>query len=64
VFLEAAVGVTLITVLTIGYQSIRAALANPVRTLRSEQGDAPVYEVRSAVTLSIMGRSHAHFAAP
>ena len=36
VFLEAAIGVTLITVLTIGYQAIRAALANPVKTLRSE----------------------------
>lgn len=36
VFVEAAVGVTVITVLTIGYQAIRAALANPVRTLRSE----------------------------
>jgi putative ABC transport system permease protein len=36
VFVEAAVGVSLITVLTIGYQAIRAALANPVRTLRSE----------------------------
>lgn len=36
VFLEAAVGVAVITVLTIGYQAVRAALANPVRTLRSE----------------------------
>jgi putative ABC transport system permease protein len=36
IFLEAAVGVTLITVLTIGYQAVRAALANPVKTLRSE----------------------------
>jgi putative ABC transport system permease protein len=36
VFVEAAVGVTVITVLTIGYQAVRAALANPVRTLRSE----------------------------
>ena len=33
---NAAVGVVLITVLTIGYQAVRAALANPVRTLRSE----------------------------
>jgi len=36
IFFEAAVGVTVITVLTIGYQAVRAALANPVRTLRSE----------------------------
>jgi len=36
VFIEAAIGVTVITVLTIGYQAVRAALANPVRTLRSE----------------------------
>jgi putative ABC transport system permease protein len=37
VFVEAAVGVTVITVLTIGYQAVRAALANPVRTLRADR---------------------------
>ncbi len=36
VFLLAAVSVMLITLLTIGFQAIRAALANPVKTLRSE----------------------------
>ena len=36
VFLQAAVSVTLITLLTVGFQAIRAALANPVKTLRSE----------------------------
>jgi putative ABC transport system permease protein len=36
VFLLAAASVMLITVLTIGFQAIRAALANPVKTLRSE----------------------------
>jgi putative ABC transport system permease protein len=36
VFFLAAVAVMLITVLTIGFQAIRAALANPVKTLRSE----------------------------
>lgn len=36
VFVVAAVTVMLITVLTIGFQAIRAALANPVKTLRSE----------------------------
>jgi len=36
VFMLAAVSVMLITMLTIGFQAIRAALANPVKTLRSE----------------------------
>ncbi|HLI92706.1 MAG TPA: hypothetical protein VKU83_03830, partial [Puia sp.] len=36
VFLLAAFAVLLITVLTIGFQALRAALANPVMTLRSE----------------------------
>jgi putative ABC transport system permease protein len=36
VFLLAALSVMLITLLTIGFQAIRAALANPVKTLRSE----------------------------
>jgi putative ABC transport system permease protein len=35
VFMEAAVGVTLITILTIGFQAIRAAMTNPVKSLRS-----------------------------
>jgi putative ABC transport system permease protein len=36
VFLLAAVAVLLITMLTIGFQAIRAAIANPVKSLRSE----------------------------
>jgi putative ABC transport system permease protein len=36
VFVLAAVSVMVITMLTIGFQAIRAALANPVKTLRSE----------------------------
>ena len=36
VFLLAAVSIMLITLLTIGFQAVRAALANPVKTLRSE----------------------------
>jgi putative ABC transport system permease protein len=36
IFVLAAVSVMLITVLTIGFQAIRAALANPVRTLKAE----------------------------
>jgi hypothetical protein len=36
VFVLAAVSVMLITLLTIGFQAVRAALANPVKTLRSE----------------------------
>jgi putative ABC transport system permease protein len=35
VFMEAAAGVTLITILTIGFQAIRAAMTNPVKSLRS-----------------------------
>jgi cell division protein FtsX len=36
VFVLAAVSVMLITLLTIGFQAIRAALTNPVKTLRAE----------------------------
>jgi len=36
VFASAAFGAMLITVLTVSYQSIRSALANPVKSLRSE----------------------------
>ena len=36
IFLTASVSVLLITLLTICYQSLKAALANPVRSLRSE----------------------------
>jgi putative ABC transport system permease protein len=36
VFVLASVSVMLITVLTIGFQAVRAALANPVKSLRSE----------------------------
>jgi putative ABC transport system permease protein len=36
VFVLAAVSVMLITLLTIGFQAIRAALTNPMKTLRSE----------------------------
>ncbi|MFC5410992.1 permease prefix domain 2-containing transporter [Larkinella bovis] len=36
VFIIAGVSITLITLLTVGYQAIKAALANPVRSLRSE----------------------------
>jgi putative ABC transport system permease protein len=36
VFLQAAVSVTLITLLTVGFQAIRAALTNPMKTLRAE----------------------------
>jgi putative ABC transport system permease protein len=36
VFVLASVSVMLITVLAIGFQAVRAALANPVKSLRSE----------------------------
>ena len=36
IFASAAIGAMLMTILTVSYQSIRAALANPVRNLRSE----------------------------
>jgi putative ABC transport system permease protein len=36
IFAVTAIGAMLITLLTVSYQSIRAALANPVRSLRSE----------------------------
>jgi hypothetical protein len=36
VFVAAAALSVLITVLTVGFQSIRAALANPVKSLRGE----------------------------
>ena len=36
IFAAAGAGAILITVLTVSYQSIRAALANPVTSLRSE----------------------------
>jgi putative ABC transport system permease protein len=36
VFAATAVGALLITIVTVSYQSIRAALSNPVRSLRSE----------------------------
>ncbi len=36
VFAAAGIGALLITLLTVSYQSIRAALANPVKSLRSE----------------------------
>ncbi len=36
IFVIAAIGALVITLLTVSYQSIRAALANPVKSLRSE----------------------------
>ena len=36
IFVAAVLGALLITLLTVSYQAIRAALANPVKSLRSE----------------------------
>lgn len=36
VFASTAAGILLISLLTVSYQCIRAALANPVKSLRSE----------------------------
>jgi ABC-type antimicrobial peptide transport system permease subunit len=36
IFLVAGAGAVLITLLTVSFQAIRAALANPVKSLRSE----------------------------
>jgi ABC-type antimicrobial peptide transport system permease subunit len=36
VFAMAVLGALIITLLTVGYQAIRAALANPVKSLRSD----------------------------
>jgi putative ABC transport system permease protein len=36
IFAMAAIGALLITLLTVSYQAIKAALANPVKSLRNE----------------------------
>jgi len=36
VFVMAAVGVLLLSLLTISYQALRAAMANPVKSLKTE----------------------------
>jgi putative ABC transport system permease protein len=36
VFIVAFVAILLITLITVGYQAIKAALANPVKSLRTE----------------------------
>jgi putative ABC transport system permease protein len=36
VFIYAAVGALIITLLTVSFQAIKAAIANPVKSLRSE----------------------------
>jgi hypothetical protein len=36
IFLVTAMGAMLITMLTVSYQSIKAALANPVKSLKTE----------------------------
>jgi putative ABC transport system permease protein len=36
IFMTAAAGAILITIITVSYQGIRSALANPVKALRTE----------------------------